>query len=143
MMDDSRGVAVINDRHLVTAGEAAYANGLGATYLLHKAPYYAEVNPVCVEQPELMWLYHVCVKVVDSSDQYRQGLLVSIGSIIPNDTGSMPLSTALQSSETEFANFIAPQGYPCLYGLRWRIWYGLAAGDLVILRAIYKRGARL
>ncbi len=135
-------ILVINDRHLVSVAEAAYTGGLGKTFLPNKQPVAAETAAITLDQPVRWWLYSVAVKVVDTNDRYREGIIVQIAAPIPNDTGSIPLAFALQSGDSEYCMAQWPEGLPVDYGLRWRIRAGgIAATDLVIFRATYAAGS--
>lgn len=135
---------VINDRHQITATEAAYAAGLCKTFYQSRTPLAAQTAPVLMDQPVLWFVYHVNLKIVDANDRYKQGVFCEIAAPIPNDTGSMPIVQAVQDAGLSFCNLIIPQGLPMQYGLRWRIWGGsVVSTDLVIFRAEYGVGVRV
>jgi len=134
-------LAAINDRHTVTVGEAALAY-LTGTFLPGRSPTFGLVGPISMQPPRRWYLYSGVVYVQTAAEVFRNGQFFVCGAPIPNDTGAMRLCEGIQTG-VDFVRFNYPQGQPVEYGVRWRTYGGLTAGDLIIFRCIYSEGARV
>jgi len=132
---------VLNDRHVVTAAEAAYVTGLGKTFFPDKAAIAQEVNPVCSYEPVIWWLYSFVVFILNSSEVWKQGVAIQLEAPVRGDTGHLPLVRGIQRAGIHLVAFQSDHGFPLNWGIRWRIFAGgTATDDLVIARAMYLRG---
>lgn len=132
-------LAVLNDRHQVTAAEAAYTSGFGATYRPNRNPEFVAYAAIPeAMEAEVYWrVFSAELKIVDSAGKYRRGLMGQIMAPIPGDTGAFLMASGIFSGNDIIA-FQNGAGLITTHGLRWWVWNGLAENDLVIFRATYE-----
>lgn len=125
----------IQDRHVVSAGEAAYDAVVkcfkpsGVEILNNTVP--------SAGRPELWALYGFMVSVTNTSGVYKQGVQVVLGALMPPNVDYSVLDVRIQSNG-DFARAWFPFGLPTNYGICWVVRAnGLIATDVVYTRAWY------
>lgn len=130
-----RSLSFLNDRHVVTAGEAAYNQLLGTFARNCPGGYWASAAAVPGRTPWRITLYSLQSHIASTAGLLRAGYGVKLLELVESE--SDPVVDIVSGFQAESGKIAFSGERPIDYGFGVVYWATLTAGDVIFTRASY------